>query len=553
MVTGTLPALVTDHYAAASSGFAWHITADGFEVSAEPPAAQQQEPVADDYLRPELPPLWHRIITGASLRWRVRAVVNRARWTRKHAARRALRWIHMYPELRTTLRNGRWRSAVRAYRERVRQPVATDRRYRPAVQTSLALPPDLDAMLDVGSGSAAADPGRLVVSSSGRTIRVADTVVLGPFDVNTWNPVGVRNTSSGPSQKLADLLAIADEAKRDSVLRQARSSSVIRCDLGGDVEPVVAADAVVKLALSGAVLSGTFSPEVKSLVGDALATIIESVPTSPADEAFDRERLSLAIRRQALSDFGPVGRVGRLSELVGETRQPARSVSVLLPSNRPGDLPFALSQISVQCGVDVELVVGLHGNHMRSVAVDEALQAFPGDVVPLHLPDAMNLGDVMNELTTAASARLISKWDDDDWYDRWHLLDLVHALEYSGGGLVAKAAEFVYLERIDLMMRRFAKGGESFSTTVAGGTLLAQRTDVIDVGWASVPRQVDRRLIEAFASEGLPTYRAHGMGYVLRRRGDSLGSHTWQVGDAYFLKQATAQRPGLDLEFAGIS
>ncbi len=50
---------------------------------------------------------------------------------------------------------------------------------------------------------------------------------------------------------------------------------------------------------------------------------------------------------------------------------------------------------------------------------------------------------------------------------------------------------------------------------------------------------------------GAPIYRVHGVGYLLRR--DSrAGNHTWQAEDDYFLAQAVDQRPGLDLEFAGV-
>jgi hypothetical protein len=64
---------------------------------------------------------------------------------------------------------------------------------------------------------------------------------------------------------------------------------------------------------------------------------------------------------------------------------------------------------------------------------------------------------------------------------------------------------------------------------------------------------VDRLLIEAFASRGMATYRTHGFGYVLRRRGGGRGDHTWKVDDGYFLADASDQRRGLDLEFAGVT
>ncbi len=70
-------------------------------------------------------------------------------------------------------------------------------------------------------------------------------------------------------------------------------------------------------------------------------------------------------------------------------------------------------------------------------------------------------------------------------------------------------------------------------------------------GWPAGPRRVDRLLIEAVEAVGAPIYRMHGLGYLLRR--DSRATnHTWLAEDDYFLAQAVDQRPGLDLEFAGV-
>jgi hypothetical protein len=212
----------------------------------------------------------------------------------------------------------------------------------------------------------------------------------------------------------------------------------------------------------------------------------------------------------------------------------------------------AARQVASQRGVDVQLVVGLHGAHMRGDIEDELQDAFPGDLVIECLDDTMNLGQVLNALTDRVDRPLVAKWDDDDWYSPDHLADLVLALDYSGASLVGKAAEFIYLEALDLTIRRFTTGAETFSSTIAGGALLTSTLDLARFRWAEVPRQVDRRLIEAMAEQGLASYRTHGFGYVLRRRGHDLGGHTWNVDDAYFLRHAVEQRPGLDLGFADI-
>ena len=67
----------------------------------------------------------------------------------------------------------------------------------------------------------------------------------------------------------------------------------------------------------------------------------------------------------------------------------------------------------------------------------------------------LTLGDALNAGVETANGELVTKMDDDDYYSIEHLWDLVLALEYSGADLVGKGAEFVYLQWIDLTMRRF--------------------------------------------------------------------------------------------------
>ncbi len=92
------------------------------------------------------------------------------------------------------------------------------------------------------------------------------------------------------------------------------------------------------------------------------------------------------------------------------------------------------------------------------------------------LPADRDLGQVLALLGERASGDLVTKWDDDDWYATEHLRDLVAAMRYSGAGVVAKPAEYVYLSSLDLTLRRFSTGAETFSTTIAGGTLMLTRS-----------------------------------------------------------------------------
>lgn len=207
--------------------------------------------------------------------------------------------------------------------------------------------------------------------------------------------------------------------------------------------------------------------------------------------------------------------------------------------------------IGQQVAVDVELIVGLHGETWSGRSV-EALQRHESFVVQLHhFDDSEPLGRVLAALSLHATGDFVAKWDDDDIYGSHHLADLCMALAYSGAGIVGKAAEFVHLETSDRTVRRYGVGSESFSEELAGGTLMMPRQTLAAMGnWPDVASQVDRQLLEAARRCGVLPYRTHGFEYVLRRRG-AVGSHTWLAEDSHFLNGAEEVWDGLNLVAAG--
>lgn len=490
-----------------------------------------------------LDPVWKRVLSGRSFSWRIRRELRRARGLRRRVARAILRFLQLHPDLRRALYEGRPRDFV------VGLAAAFRPRGRPArTQPRIASPIDLTDTGDVGAALADAFPGLVVVDPT-RTVTAADLPAFRPaLDLSVWNPAGLASHPATPVVRFSELCPVSATPTELGRLRNGRNAQEVVID---DVERPDdrVADHLEQLAASGGPLSGPVPPSVAELLDDRLVGAIEADYDS--SDLRERQLHSVRVRRHALASASPRGRLTSLVERLAAPVDTAPHVAVLLPSNRPDDVVDAARAVGSQRGVRCELIVGLHGSHMPAALDAAVADAFPGPLTVVRLDDELVLGDVLNRLTDAVTAPVTTKWDDDDWYEPWHVLDLLLALEYSGAGLVGKAAEFVYLEAIDTTIRRFATGAERWSTTLAGGTLLAATDVVRSVGWRSIPRQVDRGLIDDLEARGYASYRTHGFGYVLRRRGGDLSGHTWRAGDAYFLGKATDQRTGLDLDFAG--
>jgi len=344
-------------------------------------------------------------------------------------------------------------------------------------------------------------------------------------DRRIYNAVGFRAANDAAVVAASDLRRLG--ARPERVVRQVHRARAVRLGPNWGGTP-----SMIELGLAGAVLvdhqpaAGTDDP-LASLASRSLASLIDRR---------DRELHSVRIRRAARRLIAPPA--------------DGRTISVLLASNRPQCLADALRSIAAQSVVAHQVLVGLHGPGWGPEHAALAHDLFGEVAVVARFEQSVLFGTMLQTLSERASGDLITKWDDDDWYGVHHLEDLMGALDDSGADLVGKAAEFVHLESANRTIRRFATGAERYSSTLAGGTLMLRTGTLAEIGgWASAPRDVDRLLIRSLQRSGGLVYRTHGFEYVLRR---TSAGHTWDVGDACFIEQATDARPGLDLAFGGI-
>jgi hypothetical protein len=146
-----------------------------------------------------------------------------------------------------------------------------------------------------------------------------------------------------------------------------------------------------------------------------------------------------------------------------------------------------------------------------------------------------------------ARGELVSKMDDDDYYNTDHLWDLALALDYSGADLAGKAAEFVYLEEIDVTVRQISHDVE---TRLAGGGMMMRRAPLVEEGgWPQRTRAEDLALIRRYEGDDRPIHRIPPHGYILNRHGRD---HTWRPAVDYFLFRSEQQWRGLRFDATGI-
>ncbi|RVX47833.1 glycosyl transferase family 2 [Nonomuraea polychroma] len=397
---------------------------------------------------------------------------------------------------------------------------------------------------------------------------LADPDVLGepsmipPVDERLVNPQGFVTT---PSRGMASL---AERDGRWSVVLDgkiltsfAESGGVTDADVarlrqirGVEVDwrhahsgPLAAVRVLAGLAAAGVPLVAGAVPRWAGALGEGVIELIERCPD--LSDELRREEHSIRLRRAALRTHGVAARW----EQLGAPAPAPPLTSVLMATRRTDMVSFALDQVARQRGVQLEVVLALHGVPKGHPDVAAAIAAYEGPLTVYEADHQAVFGEVLNEAATRASGSFLLKMDDDDWYGPDFLSDLLLAHSYTGAQVVGTVPEFVYLSSIDVTVHR-KQITEQITSFVAGGTILVERSAFQAVGgFRPLRRSVDTQFQEALQAAGGQIYRTHGLGYILRR--GPAANHTWQEPIGTFLQRNRRQwrgfRPNALMELDG--
>lgn len=214
-------------------------------------------------------------------------------------------------------------------------------------------------------------------------------------------------------------------------------------------------------------------------------------------------------------------------------------VSALVSTIRPHQIDHVFSTIAAQEGVDVQLVLLLHGIEYDPARISDLADRFGiTDIVVLHAPRETPLGECLNLLVASADAEILTKMDDDDSYGPNYLADQVAALAYSNADIVGKHAHYVHLKNSQSNLLRFAHKEHRFSDFVMGPTIMAKKHVFTRVPFQKIPRGEDTAFLRDARIAGFSVYSADRFNYVQVRGGSE---HTWQISDSELLATSKLQ------------
>ena len=238
----------------------------------------------------------------------------------------------------------------------------------------------------------------------------------------------------------------------------------------------------------------------------------------------------------------------RVSPSESEGLKTKPKVSVICSTVREGQLKHVFEQVGRQSGVDVELILVLHGIQVGDKEIANfAEEAKVHQYRVLREERSSSLGECLNAGIAASSGDFIAKFDDDDFYFASYLLDMYNSWSFSGADLVGKQANYAFLGNEELLIVRRPEREHRWTNFVAGPTFFGPRNTFAENKFEARSRGEDTAFIRSLLRKGGKIYSTDRFNFVQMR---NAGQHTWEVSNASFL--ANGQVVGIGRNFEAV-
>lgn len=313
------------------------------------------------------------------------------------------------------------------------------------------------------------------------------------------------------------------------------------------LEPAAAGSAVLGTPEVVDHLPASLAAQVCRVEGD-LQMRQQAIAHLWQDELVDRAGLRSA--RAVRDGFTFAHRAADLEALVGRPRLLReaggapfdRSVSAVISTNRAHELDTVadnMARQSLLASGELQVVLVLHGLDVDVAEVTARFRDRGIDRLEVIAADAsLTLGACLNLGIDASDGAHVAKIDDDNFYGREYLRDLVDAVDFSGAGIVGKWAHYTWLRSTGAVILRFPKSEHRFERLVQGGSILMRGEVARALRFSDLPRAVDTDLLTRAKAEGVRRYSSDRFNFV-SIRGTDRHAHTWTLEDAAFMNRSS--------------
>ena len=243
-----------------------------------------------------------------------------------------------------------------------------------------------------------------------------------------FNPAGFKEVKAG-----SQIVEVPEFKRSKDFIKQARSALAVEIE---KIDSSESAQKVLELSAIGVPVILKETDQAEAWLGQQMVGLLNEIDAEKLKDPTVREKISVELRRTALKEHSTEKRLQQIRKEAGLPVFREPSVSVVVASNRPEMVERIFNIVKEQDHKNLELVLALHGDGFQDAYPDFLKSDLP--VTVLHYPKEIIFGQVLSEASSAASGEWIAKMDDDDWYGKEHISDLLLATSYSDADLVGK-------------------------------------------------------------------------------------------------------------------
>lgn len=182
-----------------------------------------------------------------------------------------------------------------------------------------------------------------------------------------------------------------------------------------------------------------------------------------------------------------------------------------------------------------ELIIVLNSSSMDLSTWKKKAKKYK-NVTIFKLPDKVTLGECLNYAIKRSKYEYIAKFDDDDFYAPYYLVNIMEDFKETGADLVGKRAIFCYFEGTKVLAIRTPQHENKFTNTVAGATLVFKKDVWRKIPFTKKDYKEDTTFTKELYENGYKIYSTDKYNYTCLRKTDP-NHHTWNLSEEKFLKR----------------
>lgn len=192
------------------------------------------------------------------------------------------------------------------------------------------------------------------------------------------------------------------------------------------------------------------------------------------------------------------------------------TITAVAAASGTAELDHLLAQLRRQVHAPGQLVIITEG--LDAAVAEKAVRAvYKGEVVVRDTAEPLTRGAALDRALLLADGDLVAVLDARDLYGEHYLADLSRYFSAVEAEIVGKASFYTHIPGTGATLLRQPGAEHRFLPEVGGGTLLARRQTLTDLGIADVSDEWDEVLMRQCRTDGVNVYSADRYSYVCRR------------------------------------